>query len=378
MKILIKGGTVLKADGRFAQNCPILLEDDRILAVGPEANAEADADKVIDAAGRLILPGLVDVHTHGRSGYDFSTATEEEMERMKQDYAHHGVTSVFATLASDTTEGWLRSIEAIQNCGFDGIHLEGCYLNPKKRGAHASHLLVPLDVSNLETVLASIHIPCHLTAAFELDEDGSFAACAKAHGITMGLGHTNANAEEARMALSRGVASFTHLYNTMPPLHHRDGGAVAVALCSDTAYGELIADGMHICPEMIALAYKCLGEERTVLITDSMEATGCGDGEYGIAGQPVIVKNGKALTLDGALAGSTLELWQGVQNLMKFAGISLEKAVCCASRNPAKMVGIYDRVGSIEVGKRADLLFVNETGEQILSVMAGGAFTDAE
>ena len=279
------------------------------------------------------------------------------MEIMKADYLKNGVTAVFPTLASATEEEWLRSIAYIQACGFDGIHLEGCYLNPAKRGAHAPELLRALDVDSLERILEQITLPSHLSAAFELDVDGEFSRVARSHGVTMGLGHTAATAEEAKTAVERGVTSFTHLYNAMPPLHHREGGAVCVALTGD-GWVEVIADGLHICPDMVNLAWRCKSKDKLVLITDSMEATGCPDGEYAIAGQKVIVKNGRAETLDGALAGSTLNLWQGVKNFMKFTGASLEDAVACATINPAEMVGIADTVGSIEAGKRADLLLI--------------------
>ena len=358
MKTLLTGGTVLQGDGVWAENCPVLWENGKILATGEACGAYV-ADRTISAEGLRVLPGLVDVHTHGRSGFDFNTANAEQMRSVKRDYAMRGVTSVFATLASDTAEGWLRSIRAIEESGYEGVHFEGRYLNAGKRGAHAPELLCPLDAADLEGILQQVHLPCHISAAYELDSDGSFAACALRHGATLGLGHSMATADEARLAISRGVTSFTHLYNCMPQLHHREGGAVCVAL-NGGGYGELIADGMHICPDMIRLAYRCLGRDKTVLITDSMEATGCADGEYAIAGQPVIVKDGKALTLDGALAGSTLDLWDGVKNLMQFADATLADAVLCATRNPARMVGIEGEVGSIEAGKRADLLLVDE------------------
>lgn len=353
-------------DHGFAENCPVIMENGRITAVG----AGEDADEILDVGGLTVLPGLVDVHTHGRAGFDFSTATKEQMRLMKRDYAMHGVTSLFPTLASATPAEWHRAIADIQSCGFDGIHLEGRYLNPKKRGAHAPELLVPLDPADLESYLKEISIPCHISAAYELDTDGTFAACALRHGATLGLAHSNATAAEAKLAVERGVTSFTHLFNAMPPLHHREGGAVCVGL-SGSCWTELIADGLHICPEMIAFAYHCKQKDRFVLITDSMEATGCPDGEYAIAGQKVIVRGGRAETLDGALAGSTLNLWDGVKNLMRFAGASLADAVACATKNPAEMVGIYGEVGSIEPGKRADLLLVNDAAEQKMIFAAG-------
>lgn len=374
MKTMLTGARVWMPDHTFVENCPILWEDDRILAVGDACHFYT-ADRTLDGSGKTVIPGLVDAHTHGRAGYDFSTATEEQMKLMKLDYARHGVTTVFATLASGRREEWNRAIASIQNVGFDGIHLEGNYLNAKKRGAHAPELLTLLDADELEGYLKQIRIPCHLSAAYELDTDGTFTARALSYGATLGLAHSMATAEEARLAMSRGVTSFTHLYNAMPPLHHREGGAVCVALLGG-AWGELIADGMHICPDMIALAYKCLGKDYSVLITDSMEATGCADGEYSIAGQPVIVKNGRAVTLDGALAGSTLNLWNGIQNLMSFAGVSLEDAVACATVNAAKMLGIDALVGSLEAGKRADLLLIDEQTMQITDVYAAGKLVE--
>lgn len=371
MKTLLTGGRIWQTDGSFLENESMIWEDGIIVAVGHENCKGIAVDRELRVCGMTVLPGLVDVHTHGRAGYDFCTATEEEMRLMRKSYQESGVTSVFATLASGTQEEWLRAIQAIEAAGYEGIHFEGNYLNPQKRGAHAPALLVPLDADELEIYLSAVHIPCHMTAAFELDRDGSFTSRALQYGATLGLGHTAATAAEAKLAMSRGVTSFSHLYNTMPPLHHREGGAVAAALTGD-AYAELIADGLHICPDMIALAYRCLGNDKTVLITDSMMATGKEDGEYAIAGQPVIVKDGKALTLDGALAGSTLNLWDGVKNLMQFASIPLSRAIACATINPARMVGIDQTVGSIEVGKRADLLLVDEDTMTVKRVIAAG------
>ncbi len=359
MKTLLRGGRVWLRDRRFAADHPIVMENGVLRAVGAEENC----DEVIDLQGLTVLPGLVDVHTHGRGGFDFATANAAQLRQMKRGYAEQGVTSVLPTLASGTREEWENAIAAIQEVGFAGIHLEGNYLNAAKRGAHPMHLLQALDPADLERYLKQIRVPCHLTAAFELDADGAFAACARRYGATLGLGHTAATAAETRVAVERGVTSFSHLFNAMPPLHHREGGAVSVALTGD-CWAELIVDGLHIAPEMVKLAWQCKGKDRLVLITDSMEATGCPDGDYAIAGQKVTVKQGRAETMDGALAGSTLELWDGVKNLMQFADVPLEEAIACATLHPAEMVGISRLVGSIEAGKQADLLIVDENLER--------------
>lgn len=369
MKLLLEHGRVL-CGAQMCDDLPILTEDDTILAVGGGLGDLPQEVKRIDLRGLTVLPGLVDMHTHGRAGFDFTTASADEMKKMKRAYAERGVTSVFATLASATSEDWLRAIRDIQACGYEGIHLEGRFLNPTKRGAHNPALLVKPDAAELETYLQAIRIPCHVSAAYELDADGSFAACAKAHGATLGLGHTAATADETRTAIARGVDCFTHLFNAMPPLHHREGGAVCVAL-EQPLWTELIVDGMHVCADMVRLTYRCKGAERLILITDSMEATGCPDGEYAIAGERVIVRGGRAETLSGALAGSTLDLWQAVKNLMDMTGAPLEDAARCATINPATATGIADRVGSIEVGKRADLLAVDRNLE-ICGVLAAG------
>ena len=367
MTVQIRNARVLLPNGSWKENCPVTLENGLIRSVGEQVAA----DEVLDFSGMLLLPGLVDMHTHGRAGFDFTSATREEMQKMKTDYARHGVTALFPTLASATEAEWLTAIDRIQLVGFDGIHLEGRYLNPVRRGAHAPDLLCPLDADDLALFLERTKLPVHLTAAFELDETGDFADFASRNGATLSLGHTDATFKQAELAMERGVTCFTHLFNAMPPLHHRAGGAVAAALTSD-AFAELIVDGLHIAPEMVKLVYQIKGPEKLILITDSMSATGCADGNYSIAGQPVTVKNGRAETPDGKLAGSTLNLWDAVKNLMRFANAPLSDAVLCATRNPAACLGISRRVGAIAPGLRADLLAVTPD-LKIHSVFAKGA-----
>ena len=359
----------------------VLVENGRITALFTEDITPPAGIPVYDAEGRRVIPGLVDVHTHGRAGGDFGTADSALMTVMAKSYLDSGVTTVMPTLASAPLSELETSIDRINTLRAEaaasegelpniaGTHLEGRYLNVKRRGAHAADLLVKPDPAEVEGLLCRMEGARHVSAALELD-DGDFLRRALELGATLSLGHTDADFETASALFSKGVTALTHTFNAMPPLHHRDGGVVAAGLTSDTALCEMICDGFHIAPHMVKLAYRLAGE-RLVLITDSMEATGCADGEYRIAGNPVTVKDGKARTHDGAIAGSTLSMWEAVRNLRDFAGTTLENAIYAATVAPAREIGLEGEIGSIEAGKRADLLVLDD-GDAIHRVMCGG------
>lgn len=285
---------------------------------------------------------------------------------MAASYAKSGVTALMPTLASASPDrlrsssAKIASLRANGTGGarFLGTHLEGRYLNPAKRGAHAPELLAPLDPDELESVVFRMcPPPVHVSAALELDKSGEFLARILALDGTAGLAHTAATFDEAMTAIERGVTSFTHLFNAMSPLHHRDPGPICAALTTD-AYVELICDGLHVHPQMVRLAYQAKKRGKFVLITDSMEATGAPEGEYTIAGMPVTVKDGRAMTHDGALAGSLLSLFDGVTNLVRFAGIPFGEALLCATRAPADMLGV-DTVGDLLPGRMGDFLVLD-------------------
>ncbi len=375
--MLIKNASVFNSDGRFFEKCDVRVENGIIVQKGTHLICDGES---FDAEGLWIVPGLVDVHTHGRAGYDFLDA-DAPFHKMAEDYAKHGVTTVMPALASapfevmlDVTDKINRFLPQGGEASFCGVHIEGRYLNPEKRGAHATEMLAPLDASELDAKAFRMCRSLHISAAFELDTDGSFAKKAKEIGATLGLGHTAATYQEAVAAEKNGVTSYTHLFNAMPSLGHRNGGAVCAAL-TGRCFAELICDGIHVSPEMVRLAYAMLKSQRLVLISDSMQATGCEDGEYAIAGTPVKVCDGIARTPEGNLAGSTLTLDKAVRNLMEFCGISLEQAIPCATENPAKEIGIYDICGSIDVGKRADMLVLDDTSTfEINKIMINGRF----
>lgn len=347
----------------------LISDDERISEIHlGEFNGDVNgADEIVDLEGACIAPGLIDVHSHGRAGGDFNTADTDMMKRMSRSYLESGVTSVMPTLASDTMEGFYRSIESIVLAksegaeNFIGVHLEGRYLNKKRRGAHSESLLAPLDGDEIEALIIEMKKvgKAHVSAALELDDDGSFISSALKTGATLGLAHTDATYAEAQAAFERGAISLTHTYNAMSPFHHRDGGAAGAGLLNKNVYCELIVDGFHVSPEAVKLAYKLKGK-KLVLITDSMAATGMPDGEYSIAGLPVTVKDGRARTHEGAIAGSTLSLIDGVKNLAAFAEIPFSEALYCATIAPAKMLGIFDTVGSLEAGKIANMIIFDK------------------
>lgn len=364
--MLIKNGLVFNSEtGRFDSK-NIVVENGIITQLGAVTKYDGE---ILDVRRARIIPGLVDVHTHGRAGYDFLSADPEKLRIVAASYARHGVTCVMPTLASASLEDMYAAVDKINKfkasdgeADFCGVHLEGRYLNPQKAGAHKLEYLSKLCATELEADVLKNCRALHITAALELDCDGSFLAKALEIGATVALGHTNADYVSAKLAEERGATAYTHLFNTMPSLHHRDGGAVCAAF-DGTAFAELICDGIHISPEMLSLSYRLLTSKRTVLISDSMEGAGCPDGEYSIAGNTVIMKDGKALTTDGALAGSTLDLFKAMSNLCKLCGVPLSEAVLCVTANPCREVGVYDKYGSIDIGKSADMIVLDTVSE---------------
>lgn len=341
----------------------LTVENGRITSFEERPDAE-------DAKGMLLVPGLVDLHTHGRAGYDFLTADAEGLEKMKRAYLRSGVTTVIPTLASGTLEEWLAAAKRIADAGFCGIHFEGRYLNPKKRGAHAAGLLSPLDPDELDLLAKACgNMRVHITLAPELRGGEEFVKKARSLGFTVGIGHTDASYEEASEALQWGADRFAHVYNAMSPLHHRDPGAVGAAMLSD-AWAELICDGFHLHPAAVKIMERMKSSGRIVLITDSMEGTGCPDGEYSIAGEKVFLRNGCAVNEEGAIAGSTLDLLDGVKNYARFCGVSFGEALACATVNPARAMRL-DGVGSLRVGQMADLLLLDPE-KNLLRVYSAG------
>ena len=363
--MVLHGGYVYRTANRDFAPLDIWIEGSQIRGIAPHGSFDDRDTEHTDASGCWIVPGLIDVHTHGRVGFDFVSCATEGIEKMTTDYARRGVTTVMPTIETASLEQMLKATEQINrfipNTGQSnlcGVHWEGRYLNPEKKGAHDVQLLALPDAEELEAPALKACKKLHISLAMELDRNGTFSKAAQAMGATLGLGHTMSTFAEAKEAEGRGIVSYTHLFNAMPTLHHREGGAVCAALTGDRIV-ELISDGIHICPEMIRLTHQCKGVDGISLVSDSMSAAGCRDGNYKVCGMPVTVKDGIARNdQSGALAGSTLSLDMAVNRFAAFCNIPLTEAIISATATPARQIGIYDSVGSIDIGKQADLLLL--------------------
>ena len=368
----IKNARVYRTEQRDFIPATVVVEEGKIKSILAPDACTCDMT-VVDGTGKLLVPGLVDTHTHGRIGYDFDSATVEQMKDMRHSYAVDGTTTVFPTIASAPLAQIEQAIDNVKEAGYDCIHLEGRYLNCKRRGAHRADLLFPLDVNEFSALLDRMEgLTVHISCAAELEGGEAFVKTAVSRGATVSLGHTDATYEEALEAISWGVNSFTHTFNAMRPIHHREPGPVVAALATEGVYAEVIADGFHLNPAIVKLAYLAKRPAHLTLITDSMSATRCADGEYAIAGEKVYVVDGKAINEEGNISGSTITLYQAVRNLMKFAGVSYAEALPYATIVPATEVGIDGTVGSIAEGKRADLLLVDAETYDITNVWQAG------
>lgn len=366
MKVAFTNGYIFNSDSECFEKSNVVCENGYVISIGNDIPSGAD---IVDLNGKYLIPGLVDVHTHGIGGYDFNYATGEQVEKMRMSYAKAGTTSVMATFASGFPDNLVKYIcetnkNRNKNDGYAsiiGIHLEGRYLNPSKKGAHNERLLANPSLDELNSLTkAMAPAPMHFSLAPELDGAEAFIKEIKRQGGTVGVAHTNATYEESMEAINWGATSFTHTFNAMTPVHHRMPGATVCAMTNDNAYAEVICDGEHLHPAIVNLIYKSKSSDKMVLITDSMSATGEPDGEYSIAGSPVTVLNGRAIILpSGTIAGSTLTMFRAVTNLMRFVGIPFEKAIKYATVNPAKMVNA-SLIGKIENGYRADFIVIND------------------
>lgn len=361
--MIIKGGKVFQEDGSFLEQA-IYINDHRLV---DKAEYQDDGE-VIDAEGLLVLPGLVDIHSHGAAGEDFSDGNPEGLKKILQYEKRCGITSYCPTSMTFPKERLRQIFASIKGAQTEdgatvvGINMEGPFLDPAKKGAHVEKWIAAPDVAfvrelnqDADGLVRLVTLAPNMDGAEEFIKEMHEEVC-------ISLGHTAADYDCASRAMKLGAHHVTHLYNAMQPFGHRAPGLIGAAMDDPECMVELICDGYHIHPSAIRAAFRMFGPERVILISDSMRATGMENGTYELGGQEVTVKDRKAVLKDGTLAGSATNLYGCMCKAIEF-GIPLEQAIMAATANPARSIGIFDRVGSIRIGKQADLLLVSENLE---------------
>lgn len=338
------------------------------------------SDDGLDLTGLVVMPGLIDMHIHGCGGADTGDATPEALETMSQTLVKNGVTSfcpASMTLSFEELTKIFANIDAMKDkvggAYIHGANMEGPYIAMSKKGAQN-----PLYVRNPDKEeFKKLYEGCNgairvVDIAPECDGGDEFIKEIQPI-CPVSIAHTDAGYDEAVHAIELGVRHITHLFNAQSGLHHRKPGVVGAAFDVGRANGvraELICDGFHIHPATLRIAFREMGEDGTVIISDSMKAAGCPDGDYDLGGQPVYVRDGKALLADGTIAASTSNVYKELKNVISF-GIPEKQAVKSATINPAKAIRVDDKTGSIEEGKLADILVVDKEYNIKLVIVKG-------
>lgn len=356
--MVIKKGLVFSESGHFEQK-ELYISEEKIVedAVGEE----------IDATGCYVIPGLTDIHFHACVGYDFCDGTKEAIEKMAEYQLANGITTI-CPASMTFSEEQLTSIfanaaayESEKGATLVGINMEGPFISLEKKGAQNPLYIHKPDAELFRRLqraanglIKLVDIAPEVEGAMECIEDIKDE-------VRVSLAHTNADFAVAEEAFTKGAKHVTHLYNAMPPYSHRAPGVIGAACDNENVMVELICDGVHSHPATVRTTFKMFGDERIILISDSMMACGLEDGQYSLGGQEVTVKGNLAtLTEGGAIAGSVTNLMKCMCKAVKEMNIPLESAVKCATINPAKAIGIYEQYGSLTPGKFADIVILDE------------------
>ncbi|MFO7696279.1 MAG: N-acetylglucosamine-6-phosphate deacetylase [Anaerolineae bacterium] len=376
-EVLFRGGPVCAADGVLSDGW-VLVRDGHIVDLG-SGGAPLGADgpsQIIDLEGRVLAPGLIDLHAHGALGCDTMDADPASLRTMAGYYAQHGVTGYLAATMTAPIEAIRAALKTVAGvmakatggARLLGAHLEGPFLDPAHAGAQAPAHVTRADEADYAALFDTGAVRI-LTLAPEFPESRPLIGYARQRDVVVAMGHTGADYETACEAARLGVSHVTHLYNAMPPLNHRQPGTVGAALTLDALTCELIVDLVHVHPAVVALTHRLLGSERLVLVTDAMSGTGMPDGEYSLGGLPVTVVGGVARGDGGVLAGSTLTMDRAVANMMRATGEPLRAVLPMASRTPARILGLPK--GEIAAGRDADLIVLSEDGSVDLTMVSG-------
>lgn len=338
--------------------------------------------ETIDAVGRFVSPGFIDVHIHGCSGFDTMDDDTEALRAMSKNELKAGVTSFLPTSMtmkfSKIDQAMARIRCAMGNrSGAEilGCHMEGPFINEANKGAQDPQYIMAPEFEKIKSYLDVIKI---ITVAPEMIKDDAFITSCTQAGIIVSIGHSSATYEQAVAAIVKGASHMTHTFNALPPLNHRKPGAIVAAMESDRVVCELIADNVHVHPAMQRLLLKMKGVDNLILITDALRAGMLCDGKYDLGGQMVIVDKGVARLPDGALAGSVLLMNHAVKNFRENTDLDLMNAVKLVTVNPARQLGILAEKGSLKVGKQADVVAFDDSFEIFATIVRGNVLYRSE
>ncbi len=374
-KLLIKNCRLFDAKDKVATS--ILIEDGVITQIG---DIEADTGcEVVDGRGRVAAPGFIDVHIQGAGGADVLDGTVEALKAISQTCARFGTTSFLATtvykVSGDNGHLALAAEYSGRELGgakLAGIHLEGPFIAANKKGMIQPDCICPASMRTLDKILDLTGGRLKMmTIAPEIDGSLEIIRRLVDCNIVASFSHSEANYEQTLEGIKAGISHATHLFNAMSPVHHRSPGPLVAIFENEKVTAQLIADGVHIHPSVLRMAFEILGPERIVLITDGMQAMGLPDGQYVYNGVEYESKNGAARYKDGTLIGTALGLIELVKRLISFTDCSLDVAVRTVTENPAILLGIEERKGSIAVGKDADLVLLGDDLSVRMTIVGG-------
>lgn len=357
----------------------ILIKDGMITEI-KKGTLGINKELVEDYSNCFICPGFINIHLHGAVGYDFMDHNAKAFLEISRYLASSGVTGFLGTTMTMSEENIRQTLSLARNILQNdklltailyGIHLEGPCISKKFRRAQNLRYIKE-DVNFLRNLVRDYpSVIKTVTIAPELNECEKLVKELISQKIYVSAGHTDADFSMALKAFNWGINRVTHLFNAMPPIHHRSPGIVTAALLDKRVFVEIIPDGVHLHPAMLDLIVRFKGEDRVCLITDSIRATGLKDGKYSLGGQEVIVQGKEARLLDGTLAGSVVSMDQAVRNIISFTGVSVQKAIEMASYTPACAIGLDKITGSLEKGKQADIIILDNQLEVLMTMVKG-------
>jgi N-acetylglucosamine-6-phosphate deacetylase len=384
--ILLRHARLVLPD-RLADQASLLIQNARLARIFDlSTDSLPGSDAVIDLDGLTVYPGFLDVHNHGAVGVDTMDASAADLERVSQFLATRGVTGWLPTLVPASAAEYARAIKSINEATNPtagarilGVHYEGPFVNSVQCGAlHAEFFRLfsgPGDLDDLP-MLSDESAKHMITMAPEIAGGVELVRELTRRGWVVSLGHTRADFEILDKAFAAGARHMTHFMNAMTPLHHRAPGPIGWGLSRDEVTCDFIADGVHLDPQMLGLLLKLKGSDRLSLISDAVAAAGMGDGEFEIWGETITVKDGRTGNARGAIAGSVITMLDAVRMMLSLGGSEVEVAKMAAT-NPARLLGIDHECGSIEEGKRADLVALDGEGQVVLTLVGGSIVFDA-